>query len=112
MSRTTTRISRGAEPRADSAMAPNTVAPATNRATSVLANEHPRRIHHSESSQQPEHHRRGRESNRGGLAARRVSDLPGQLNDDLRDRTGAEAQAQDRGNAGIHEPAKPRSGDR
>src|SRR5688572_19639742 len=95
MSRTTTRTSRAPSPRADSAMAPEAIAPATITTASALTNEHPRRIHHCESSQQAEHHRRGGESDRGRLSARRVPDLPRQLNDDLSDRAGAEAEAQD-----------------
>src|SRR6187402_3493414 len=99
MSRTTTVISRAPSPRAESAMAPKAIALAAITTTSALANEHPRRIHHHESGQQAEHHRRGGEADRRRLPARRIADLSRELDDDLRNRSGAEAEAQDRGDA-------------
>src|SRR5436190_24321279 len=116
MSRATRWISRGPESRADSTMAPM-AARTSATADSFLANEHPRRVHHRESRHQAEHHRGGRKSHArreeaAAGAGRRGPDLPREPVDDLRDRAGAEAEAQDGNHLRVDEPAEPRAGNR
>src|SRR5687767_7122760 len=109
MLRATIWISRGGGAPADSAIAQATAAVApVIRSKSVLTNEHPRRIHHCEAAKQAEHDGRGREP-RGRRPG--TGHLAGELMNDLRDRPGAEPQAEHGDHARIYESTQPCPGD-